>query len=142
LLVASSPPGPWDQGQAYLTRTEARNRALYIRRSRTQEDRYGAGGTKIWRHDLEIYATWSFESAIGKLEDEQQAFDTAVAKLLTRIRGPLGDKSHDGAFVGVGEGDTGRDLIDVVFTDPRDTMGKRQPLTARILYPAYDEFVA
>lgn len=142
LLAASTPPGPFDRGQGYVTRTEARERALYLIRARTTEDRYGAGGTKVWRHDLVIFAEWSFESATGSLEAEQQAFDTAIAAVMARIRGPIGDKSHGGQFVAVGEGDTGRDLIDVQFTDPRQDMGKRQPLEARILYPAYDEFVA
>ena len=149
LLAANG--GPFDICQGYYQRVDQRARELYIVRTGSDEDRDtsstvgtfggGMGGMKGWKHTITLYLFWAFEDPTGSLEAEQQNFDSAMAAVMTRIRGPFGDKSHNQAFASVGEG-TASDRIQVRVTDVRALMDQGQPLEAQIIYSAYDTFVA
>jgi hypothetical protein len=139
--LSAAAGGPFDTVQGYFPREQRRLRELFIVRTRSIEERYAFGGIRLFRHLMAVYTYWPLSTATGSVEQDQQEFDTAMAAVLTRIRGKLGDKSHNGAFVSVGEGEN-RDIIDVQFGDVRTLITAREPLTGTVIYPAYDEFPA
>jgi hypothetical protein len=111
--------GPWDVVQAYATRTPREEaRAIYVMRNKLDDHR--TANVRVmaaYRFRLALY--WPLLALDGSAEEEQQAFDTAVDLLLTRIRGLLGDKTHGGRFLSVGESPR---VVEVEFHDPMHTV--------------------
>jgi hypothetical protein len=102
--LISSAGGPFDLVQGYLRQVTDRGRDLYVLREKTVNSRISMGGEKESLHSMLLIVWWPVTKS--KLEAEQQALDTAVAAVLTRIIGPFGDKTHTtatGAFSWVGE---------------------------------------
>lgn len=144
LLVSNG--GPFDVVQAFWQQVDERERELYIVMTESIEARdeqtLGAmGGMKGWKHSLVLYLYWPVEDPTGSLENEQQNFRTAIAAVLTRIRGPQYDKTHGGQFAAVG-GEAPGDRVTTRFGDVPTAIAQGQPLTAQILYSAYDTFIA
>lgn len=141
---AAAPPlmkatgGYFDIGQGYLRSITKSGRNLYVLRESTAEARLAFGGMKEWRHHMLVIVYWSIESHTGQLEVEEQANDTAIAAVLTRIRGPLGDHSHGGAFVGVAE-DQSEIRVEAQNYVPNLEAGL---IETHIRYIATDTFVA
>jgi len=138
--------GPFDVIQAYRPTVNRKGRvpSLFITRessgTASEENRIAMGGQKEWVHHFVAVISWPFrQGTTGKLEDEMQALDNAVAAVLERIRGPLGDKTHGAQFLSVGE-DEGD--IRVTYTDAVRDMTDREPLEAEIHYSALDTFTA
>lgn len=135
--------GRWDTVQAYETRTpRAGRKSVYVTRSNTRLVRMTT--QRVWPvYEFLLHLHWPLNtSAVGSLETEQRNFDLAVTDLLTRILGPVGDKTHGGAFLAVTDTENHQgfgDLLQVVY-DPVDAANRPGTfaITARVSYPADD----
>lgn len=127
--------GPWQTVQAYWPRTpDHMGKALFVLRHQTKVVRF-ANVQKINKYAFRVICWWPLANATGSAEQAQTEFDAALDLVLTRITGPLLDKTHDGAgFLSVAEDDTGTELI---YHDPVQTMG-RGFFAAEITYNADD----
>jgi len=138
-LLASN-GGPWDVVQAYWPRTPNYNlNGIYVTRHRLQDVRI-SNQRKRPAHAFRLKLFWrigSTTTAASLAEAEQQAFDTAIDLLLQRIRGYLGDKTHGGQFLSVGETPGREPEISVDF-DPPETTLDRGFLSATATYSADD----
>lgn len=135
LPALKAPVGPWDNIQAYYPRTPyLEQRSVYVLRHQIQQRRFGAQRV-MHTYPFRLILWWPLQNAIGSAEEEQQAFDDAIDLALQRILGPLGDKTHGGRFLSVGEG---ADLLSVDYTDPEQTIPTMGGLRAEITYAADD----
>lgn len=131
--------GLFDTVQGYLPYIFKTERGLFIYREHVQEERIANYGRKEWVHHFVALVRWPFTGAPsgdGSLEEEMQALDSALDAVMTRARGPVGDKTHGGQFVDVGEQGSG---LMATVDDPYVAANSRQPLTARVRYVARDE---
>lgn len=146
LSAATTPtPGPFELIQGYLPQVmDGPQRALYIYtagRARSERISTGLGGQA---YPFVAYIRWPFTAGVGDglLEGEMAALNTAVDLVLTRIRGPQGDKTHGGAFLSVAEigGLMGglQDDIDIEPTDPVAAVESGAPLEVRLHYTVVD----
>lgn len=134
LIKASG--GAFDLIQGYVPKEVPRQRCIFIVRERAREARI-AFGEKEWVHHMRVIVVWPLDEP--KAEDDLQLLDTAIAAVMTRIRGPFGDKSHGGQFVGVGEDDA---EIEPDFGDQLTQVAEGGPLEVHIAYQATDSFPA
>jgi hypothetical protein len=134
--------GPWDTITAYYPRVPyEERRTIYVLRHRIQQKRFG-GQRVLHTYPFRLILWWPLLDEGGSLENEAQAFDSAIELLLERILGPLGDKTHGGAFLSTGEGalgDTGS-RVDVDYTDIEQTI-RLGGLRAEVTYSADDREV-
>jgi hypothetical protein len=102
LLTANG--GPWDVIQAFWRRTPPAQKAQIYVMSLVLDDERFAGIRIMPHYEITLDLTWPIRQATSPLaEQEQQAYKTAVDLLVQRVRGPLGDKTHGGRFLSVGE---------------------------------------
>ena len=155
LLASSNPAGPLDLVSAYVRSPLQEFRALYVTRTRSVTDALaeagnqlggGYGAKYLWRHEITLLLTWTFETGTGDLTVESQALETALANIEWRIRGPVGDKTHGNAFLAAAIGDQ-RDVITVTVGDGRpDALQVAKEagsmLRCTITYPVYDEIIS
>ncbi|MBD0743602.1 hypothetical protein [Streptomyces sp. CBMA152] len=117
-LLASS-GGPWGNVQAYQPRTPGkRSTNVFVLRRQIHEKRF-AHVRRMATHEFVLKMVWPLSSGQGIAEADQRAFDVAVDKLLQRIGGLVGDKSHGGRFRSVAENP---EYVIVRFTDPEQTL--------------------
>lgn len=139
LLTANG--GPWDVIQAYMPRTPAQRKSqVYVLRRRTGTRRF-AQQRRIPSHQFHLVCQWPIggtTTAEGIAEQEQRAFDAALALLVQRLEGFTFDKTHGGAFKEVAEGDGGDNRIDVEYVDPAQTIANGAFLQAFVTYAADD----
>jgi hypothetical protein len=131
--------GPWDVVQAYLPRTPADYQSqLYVLRRGWNSHRF-AEQRRMPSYQFHLVALCPIgRTTTGEdiAEDEQQAFDNALDLVRLRIEGYVGDKSHGGRFLSVGETpDNG--LLDVQYQDPAQGLADGF-LSATIAYGADD----
>ncbi|WP_438489579.1 hypothetical protein [Streptomyces sp. S186] len=127
--------GPWGSIQAYQPRTPGRrNTYVIVLRRQIHEKRF-ANVRRMPTYEFVLKLIWPLTSGQGRAEDDQRAFDSAVDKLLTRIGGFPGDKSHGGRFLSVAEDPA---YVTVRFTDPEQTMPPEAEFHAEITYFADD----
>lgn len=103
-VLPSANGGPWDIIQAFWNRTPATQKTqIYVWSSSVEDER--AMNVRIRPHyEITLLCHWPVRQTAAPLaETEQQAFKNAVDLLIQRIRGPLGDKTHGGAFLSAGE---------------------------------------
>ncbi|MFE4867730.1 hypothetical protein [Streptomyces sp. NPDC056682] len=132
LLVSAG--GPWDNVQAYQPRTPGKRASnLYVLRRGIHEKRF-ANVRRMASYEFVLKLIWPLSSGQGIAEADQRAFDAAVDLVLTRIGGPVGDKSHGGRFLSVAENP---EYVNVRFTDPEQTLGVAE-FHAEITYFADD----
>ncbi|RLU81129.1 hypothetical protein CTZ27_33360 [Streptomyces griseocarneus] len=118
LLVSAG--GPWGNVQAYQPRTPGkRGTNLFVLRRQIHDRRF-ANIRRIPTYEFALKAVWPLSSGQGVAEADQRAFDSAVDKILARIDGFPGDKSHGGRFRAVAEDPQ---YVTVRFTDPEQTLG-------------------
>lgn len=133
ILVASG-GGPWQNIQAYQPRTPGRKATnIFVLRTRI-EDRRFANVRRMPTHAFRLKIIWPLTSGVGNAEADQRAFDAAIDKLLQRIDGPPGDKSHGGRFLSVAEHPA---FVTVNFVDPEQTLGGGE-FHAEVTYLADD----
>jgi hypothetical protein len=102
--------------------------------------------SKLLEHQLVLSVSWPITSGSKRAEDVQADLDSAVEALLARIRGPHGDKTHDGRFLSVVEMASDPRIV-VQTGDPHAALaqppdqgqGREQPaLAATIRYPVLE----
>lgn len=135
-VLVDSAGGPFQVLQARWTRTpNTRKRSLYVLRAPSGTFRYTRFASQ--RSDLTtnilLRLIWAVSAGTGKVETDQLAFEQAIDAVIARVAGPLGDKSHNGAFLNVAE--TG---IAVEYDDPEQSLGGGI-LRAQITYSAQIE---
>lgn len=127
--------GPWDNIQAYWSRTPAtRQKSVYVLR-RTIRDQRTANIRRTPTYEFLLKIVWPISTSTGAAEKEQRALDAAVGLLLKRIDGPLMDKTHGGRFLSVAENPR---YVDVTFLDPEQTLSQVAALRAEVMYSADD----
>lgn len=126
--------GPFDIIQAYVARTPpTERRALYVTRNQLRSVRFAAIRQQN-KHPLRLHIWWPANDQGGEVENDQRELDVAIDAVFARIRGPVGDKTHGGRFLAVGEeGDT-----TAVFGDPARTLAEAAVLLVDVTYLAVD----
>lgn len=131
--------GPFDVIQAYAPRTPAtRQTQLYVLRRRFPTTRFSQQ-RRLATHHFQLTVTWPIgqgTTAVGIAEAEQQNLDNALALVIERLEGFVGDKSHGGRFMSVGEAPNGSQFM-VELGDPLVGMANGF-LTATVTYTADD----
>jgi hypothetical protein len=137
-VLPSSAGGPWQVIQGYWARTPATQKtSIFVLRSEIQDVRFS--NIRIMPgYEFTLKLVWPIRTNQTPLaETEQQNLDSAVELLLRRIRGPIGDKTHGGAFLSVGEAPRNPG-VHVVFADPEHTIAAEKALTCEVSYHADD----
>jgi hypothetical protein len=136
LLTANG--GPWDIVQGYWPRTMATQKTgIYVLRTTLSDER--ASNARIRpSYGFDLKLVWPIRMTSSPLaESEQQNLDNAIDLIIQRVRGPMFDKSHGGAFLSVGEVPRMPGLR-VQFDDPEITIPVQKALRAVVSYPADD----
>lgn len=131
--------GPWQVIQAYWpgARMAGQKTGIYVLRTQLEDARHGSQRIRP-AYEFRLQLVWPVRLATaGNAEAEQRALDAAVDLLLQRIRGPLGDKTHGGRFLSVGE-DLGKPAPAVAWDDPEQTIPAGKSLRATVTYHADD----
>lgn len=138
--LLSDDGGPWDVIQAYWPRTQqTRQTGIYVMRRRLQTTRW-SNQRRMPHYAFRLRLWWPIgatTTGTPLLEDEQAALDSAVDLLLQRLEGTVGDKTHGGRFMSVGEAPEGTSF-DVDFDDPEQTVPASGALSATATYMADD----
>jgi len=138
LLVADG--GPWDVVQAYVPRTPGQRQSqIYVVRRGFDTHRWSQQ-RRMASFRFHLACMWpvggtTIDTSIA--EAEQRAFDAALALLVQRIEGHVGDKSHGGRFLSIGESPDGT-LIDVQYDDPAKSIAGGAFLSAQVTYTGDD----
>lgn len=131
--------GPFDIVQARWPRMQSTSkRGIYLIRQPGESARLNrfANQRSMLTNRLLMRIHWKLTNGVGSGEAEQLAFDQALDLVLTRIAGPLGDKTHGGRFLAVAENP---DYITVDVDDPETVFrANNGAFTARISYSADD----
>jgi hypothetical protein len=135
LLAANG--GAWVNIQAYYPKVLQRQNQIVITRGKPSEERIAIGGEKEWLHRFDVMLLWPLDAEDA--ETDQQSLDTAIADVLTRIRGPLGDKTHGLAFAAVAEDQY---EIQIEYGDVLHQILNDGQLEVHIRYVASDTFPA
>lgn len=136
LLTADG--GPWDVIQAFYSRTPgAQKTQCYIWAAEISDER--AANIRIRpTYQIGLSLHWPVRQTTPPLaEQEQQAFKSAVDLVLQRIRGPVNDKTHNGAFLSVAEVPRAPG-VHVMFEHPAQTIPADKELRAAVTYYADD----
>ncbi len=136
--LMSSQGGPWEIVQAYWPRTPATQKpGIYVIRTSVDDER--VAGIRIRpQYMFRLKLVWPVrQTAAGLAETEQRNLDAAVALLVQRIRGKIGDKTHGGAFLSAGEVPR-MPGVHVEYEDPEATIDRSKELRAYVSYPADD----
>jgi len=136
LIASARPAGPFDIVQADLGRPSARGRTLYLWLENVEERRY-ALARKLQIYSFVASCLWQRTKAAGQTQADQQGLAAAVAKVVQRVRGPIGDKTHGGRFTAAGEIETGR--IVVRFDDPLRAFQTADIWRADVRWQAVDD---
>ena len=137
--LPESAGGPWQVIQAYWpgARFAGQKTGIYAERAQLEDIRHGSQRIRP-SYEFRLRLVWPVRQATaGSAEAEQRAMDAAVDLLLQRIRGPLGDKTHGGRFLSVGE-DLGKPAPTVTWDDPEHTIPATKSLRALVTYHADD----
>jgi len=135
--LSQSAGGPWDVVQAFWpgSRLGQKKRGVYVTCRVTSDDHVNAQRYRD-QYTIVLKLTWPVKTPNPPIaENEQRAFSAAIGLLLQRIRGPLGDKSHGGRFLSVGEV-PGQASGLVEYEDPEVTIPADGELRATITYHA------
>lgn len=133
-LLLSANGGPWANIQAYQPRTPGRKATNIFVLRRSIHDKRFANVRRMQTYEFVLKLIWPLTSGAGSAEADQRAFDAAVDKLLQRIDGQVGDKTHGGRFRSVAEDPA---YVSVRFEDPEHTLGGGE-FHAEVTYHADD----
>lgn len=102
LLAANG--GPWEVLQAFWTRTPGTQKTQLYVCSLSIDDQRTANIRIMPHYEITLAMYWPIRATGSPLaEIEQQNLKNAIDLTLQRIRGPVNDKSHGGAFLSAGE---------------------------------------
>lgn len=131
--------GPWKTIQGYWPglRWATQQTGIYVLRTHLGDDRVASQRIRD-SYEFNLKLVWPILTPTAPLaETEQQKFDNAIELLIQRIRGPVGDKTHGGRFLSVGEVPR-EPPVTVVFADPEVTIPADKALRATVTYYADD----
>jgi hypothetical protein len=140
-VLPSSAGGPWEVIQAFWTRTPGTQQTqLYVSSLEIDDER--TSSQRIMPHyQITLDLHWPVRVTTSPLlETEQQNLKNAVDLLVQRIRGPVGDKTHGGAFLSAGEVPRSPG-VHVSFEHPMQTVPADKELRASVIYYADDDEV-
>jgi hypothetical protein len=127
--------GPFEVLQGRWPRTAPTNkRALYVVRLNAVDQRT-ANIRSMVTHQFVLKLLWPMTLSNGSAEDAQEAFDAAIDQVVTRINGPLLDKTHGNRFLSVAE-NPGNVRVD--WDDPEQSLADGRVFRATVSYPADD----
>ncbi len=132
--------GPWEIIQAYWpgARFPSQKTGIYVL-LKSSGDYFVAANRYRPQHLVTLKLVWPVRHNTSPLaETEQQNFDNAISLLRQRIRGPLGDKSHGGAFLSAAQVPQQNPLA-VDYDDPETTIPAGQGLRATVSYHIDDQ---
>jgi hypothetical protein len=137
-----APDGPWEVIQAYWPKSQSnvRKPTLFVMRTKAVFTRFGNQRTDQ-EHHLTIHCRWPVQTAQNAYagEADQQNFDTALGLLVTRILGPVQDKTHGGRFISAADTELGHGpLLDVSYGDTERNMSAGC-LIASVTYSVNDD---
>lgn len=134
--------GPFDVVQGYMPRTpQQRATQLYVLKRGTVTRRF-SNQRRLATHTFVLSVWWPIGSTTTSgttslAEDEQTALDAAIAAVVARVEDLVGDKTHGGRFLSVGEAPDESAGIRVDLGDPAQGI-QAGALTAQITYLADD----
>lgn len=134
--------GPFDAVQGYMPRTPAaRQTQLWVLRRGVATRRF-SNHRRIATHTFVVSLWWPIGSSAASgstslAEDEQAAFDAALALVVARVEGLPGDKTHGGRFLSVAEAPDESAGVRVDLGDPAQGI-PAGVLTAQLTYVADD----
>lgn len=132
-----APAGPWQVVQGYWpgARLATQKTGIYLDAKTIADNR--ASNQRIRpQYEFTLQLIWPVRTTATPLaETEQQALADATDLLLQRIRGPVGDKTHGGAFLSVAENPR---RVDVTKDDPEVTIPAAKTLRSVVVYRADD----
>jgi hypothetical protein len=132
-----APAGPFEVVQGYWPAAKLRTKAtgLYVEARATDDNR--ASNQRIRpQYQFTLRIIWPVRATTPPIaETEQQNLDNAIDLVLQRIRGPVGDKTHGGAFLSVAENPR---TVTVSRGDPAVTIPEDGALTCLITYRCDD----
>lgn len=99
LLAASG--GPFAVVAANPRRLSQGRNQLWLAHAETSQGRGTKQDTR-WDHDIVALLLWSATQASVRAQDDEVALDAAANLVADRVRGPAGDRSHDGRWWSVG----------------------------------------
>lgn len=127
--------GLFEKVEAYWPRVETtRVTRIFVRRASITEER-SAHVRFQDQYAFELLAIWPMSDPSGDAQQSQRDFDVAIDAVLGRIRGPLLDKTHGGAFLSAAEIPR---RVHVQFLPPAQTLADANDLRAVITYSADD----
>ena len=138
-ILPAAAGGKWKVVQAYWpgARLATQQTAIYVQRSDLVDARFGDQRIQP-QYGFTLKLVWPVRTSSAPVaETEAQAFDNAIDDLVQRVRGPLGDKTHGGRFLSVGEVPPGV-WPTVRFDDPEVTIPRDKALRAVMTYRADD----
>lgn len=110
--------GQFGNVQAYWSRTPGRRGSNVFVLRRGIHDKRFANVRRMATYEFVLKVIWPLSSGQGSAESDQRAFDVAIDRVLQRIDGFPGDKSHGGRFRSVAEDPA---YVTVQFGDPEHT---------------------
>jgi hypothetical protein len=127
--------GPFDLVQGYWPRTAAKNRrGVYVTRPRIHNERSASIRT-MPTYTFVLKIVWPMLASSGSAEDDQRALDDALDLIVTRVAGPLMDKTHGNRFLSVAEKPA---WVDVDVDDPERVLADDRVFRAVVTYSADD----
>jgi hypothetical protein len=135
LLTAAG--GPWDIVQAFdpVARRRTQATSVYVMARHIEDQRVSNQRIRA-QYAITLELTWPVKRITPPIaEGEFQALKDAADLILQRVRGLVGDKTHGGRFLSVGEAG-GHPVID--FGDPFAGITEHKAISAVISYRADD----
>jgi hypothetical protein len=137
LPVLPSPAGPWNLVQAYPpgNRFAANKTGIYVDAREVTDLRVSNQRIRP-QYEFTLTLIWPVKGGGAPLaEGAQQAMASAIDLLVQRIRGPVGDKTHGGAFLSVAENPRSVRLSKM---DPETTIPGDDRIRCAVTYRADD----
>ena len=138
LLKQGSNGAPFAIVRARARQPSQRGQACFIWLERVVESRY-ALTRKLQVYHLVATCLWTRASDVGKTDVDEASFEAALAKVVQRVRGLKGDKTHGGRFLAAGEIDSGQITVD--WPDAVNTLFANAFWRADVRWQAVDEFI-
>ncbi len=137
-VLPASAGGPWEAIQPFFPRTPARQKTqLYVCSLQADDNRF-ANVRIMPRYEITLVWYWPVRVTTSPLaETEQQNVKNALDLLVQRIRGPVGDKTHGGAFLSAGEVPRAPG-VHVTIEPPWVTIDADKELRGTVVYYADD----
>lgn len=93
--------GPFDVVAANPRRLSQGKRQLWLAHAESVMGRGSKTDTR-WDHTITVLALWGAVQSSVRADVDEKGLDAAVQRVAERIKGPPGDRGHDGRWWGIG----------------------------------------